>query len=268
MERKRNRKYLSAAGAFSCFLLVATGTVARAVEIKFLCPGALSAVMGELVPQFERSSGHKVTTVFGPAGQLFRRVQQGDAADVVIASQQQIEDLQKQGRVTAGSRVEFARVAFGIGVPKGTRKPDISSVDAVKRSLITAKSIVYPDPALGGPVSIYAESLIQRLGLAEVLKSKTKGVSTSAPSPEAIARGEFEIVFGQVNQQWTGQGLDFVGPMPLAIAGYINFAGGLVASSEQTNPAGGLIQFISSPAAKAVMKAKGFEPLELRGSRP
>ena len=132
---------------------ITAGSTARAAEIKLLCAVALQPAMVALIPDFEKSSGHKVTIAYGTAGGVADRVQKGEATDMVISSVPLIDQLQSQGKVLAGSRVIIAKVGVGVFVRKGAAKPDLSSADAFKRSMLAARSIAYPDPAGGGAVA-------------------------------------------------------------------------------------------------------------------
>ena len=135
------------------------GSTARAAEIKLLCAVALNPAIDALIPDFEKSSRHKVTVAYGTAGAVADRVQKGEVADIVINSVPMIDRLQAQGKVVAGSRVIIAKVGVGVFVRKGAVKPDISSADAFKRSMLAARSIAYPDPAGGGASGVYVASL-------------------------------------------------------------------------------------------------------------
>ncbi len=216
--------------------------------------------MIELIPKFEQSSGHKVTFDYGTVGGMTDRLQKGEAADVAIVSGPQIDVLEKQGKVAAGSRVNLAKVGIGVFVRKGAPKPDISSVEAFKRTLLAAKSIGYNDPAAGAPVSIYLIGALERLGIAAEMKPKTKVFQRRADRFEAVARGDVEIGFNQISEIVAAPGVELVGPLPAAIQNYTLFAAGIVVDSKQQDAGKALIQFISSPAAAAVMKTKGFEP--------
>ena len=145
---------------------VTAGTTARGAEIRLLCAVALQPAMVALIPDFEKSSGHKVTIAYGTAGAVANRVQKGEAADIVINAGPLIDQLQAQGKVVADSRVTIAKVGIGVFVRKGAAKPDIGSADAFKRSMLAARSIAYPDPAGGGASGIYVASLLERLGIA------------------------------------------------------------------------------------------------------
>lgn len=248
-----------AAALSPLFLVVIGVSVVNGADIKVLSAAALEPPLNELLPQFERSSGHKVTIDYGTGGALMTRLQKGEAADVAILTRQQNEDLQKQGKIVVGSRVDIGKVGVGVGVRKGAPKPDISSVDAFKRSLLTAKSITYGDPAHGGASDIYIVQLFDRLGIAAEIKSKTKIFPIIELTMEAVARGEIEIVFRQASVIIAAPDLDFVGPLPAAIQTYTLFAAGIVAGSKQPDVGKALIDFLSSPASVAVLKAKGFE---------
>ncbi len=232
--------------------------VAKAAEIKILCAVALEPAMVALLPDFEKASGHKVTIAYGPAGAVVNRVQKDEAADIVISAAPLIDQLQAQGKVVAGSRVSFAKVGVGVFVRKGAAKPDISSADAFKRSLLAAKSIAYVDPAGGGASGIYVASLLERLGIAMEMKPKTTLFPPGKGLYAGVAAGEADIGFNQISEILT-QPVEFAGPLPSAIQNYTQFVPGIVTGSSQTDAARALITFLSSPAAQTVLKAKGFE---------
>ena len=156
---------------------ITAGSPARAAEIKLLCAVALHPAIDVLIPDFEKSSGHKVTVAYGNAGAIADRFQKGEAADLVISSVPMIDQLQAQGKVVAGSRVIIAKVGVSAFVREGAAKPDISSADAFKRSMLAARSITYPDPAGGGASGIYVASLLERLGIAAEMKPKTQAIN-------------------------------------------------------------------------------------------
>src|SRR5215216_3934525 len=237
---------------------ITAGTIARAAEIRLLCAVALHPAIDALIPDFEKSSGHKVTVAYGTAGAVVDRVQKGEAADIVTSSVAMIERLQAQGKVVAGDRVIIAKVGVGAFVRKGAAKPDISSADAFKRSMLAASSIAYPDPAGRGASGIYVASLLERLGIATEMKPKTK-LSTLETLYASIASGEVQIGFNQVSEILAQPTVELAGPLPPAIQNYTEFIAGIVTGSSQTDAARALVTFLYSPAAKTVLKAKGFE---------
>ena len=247
------------AAAISCLSLIASANVAPAAEIKVLSGSAVQPVMNELIPKFEQSSGHKVRFDYGTVGGMTDRIQKGEAADVGIVSGPQIALLEKQGKIAAGSRVDLAKTGVGIFVRKGASKPDIRSVEAFKRTMLAAKSIGYNDPAAGAPVSLYLLGVFERLGIAAEMKPKTTAFKQRSERFEAVARGDVEIGFNQISEIVAVPSVEFAGPLPPVIQNYTLLSAGIVVGSKQPEAAKALIQFISSPAAIAAMKAKGFE---------
>jgi molybdate transport system substrate-binding protein len=237
---------------------ISAGTVARAAEIKLLCAVALHPAIDVLIPDFEKSSGHKVTVAYGTAGAIADRFLKGEAADLLINAAPLMDRLRAQGKVLAGDRVIVAKVGVGVFVRKGAVKPDISSADAFKRSMLAAKSIIYPDPAGGGASGIYVASLLERLGIAAEMKPKTK-LSTLGALYASVASGEVEIGFNQVSEILAQPTVELVGPLSSVIQNYTQFVPGIVTGSNQADAATALVTFLSSPAAKTVLKAKGFE---------
>ena len=169
-----------------------------------------------------------------------------------------IDRLQAQGKVVVGDRVIIAKVGVGAFVRKGAAKPDISSVEAFKRAMLVATSIAYPDPAGGGASGIYVASLLERLGIAAEMKSKTK-LSTLGTLYASVASGDVEIGFNQISEVLAQPTVEFAGPLPSEIQNYTQFAPGIVTGSNQTEAVGALVTFLTSPAAQTVLKAKGFE---------
>jgi len=237
-----------------------SGGVASAAEIKCLCPVGMKAVIDDLVPQFERSSGHKVTIEYATAGVIVDRIRKGDSADVTIVTARQNEDLQKQGKIIADSRADVARVGVGVFVRAGSQKPDIRSVEDFKRSLLAANSISYSDPARGGISGIHMASVVERLGIAADMKPKTKVFLNSQVALEALAKGDAEIGFGLTSDTTATSGVDLVGPLPADVQSFTLYAAGIIAGSKQTEAGRALISYFSTPAGQAVLKAKGFEP--------
>jgi molybdate transport system substrate-binding protein len=227
--------------------------------LKVLSGSGVQPVMNEIIPQFERTSGHKVSFVYGTVGEMADRVQKGEIADMVISSAPQIDSLEKLGKVVSGSRTDLAKTGVGLFVRKGASKPDIGSVEAFKRTMLSARSIGWNDPAAGTPVSIYMLGAFERLGIAAEMKAKTTAFKQRSERFEAVARGDVEIGFNQISEILAASGIELLGPLPAAIQHYTLFTAGIVASGENQEAAKALLAFIASPAARAVMRAKGFE---------
>jgi molybdate transport system substrate-binding protein len=236
---------------------------ANAAEIKVLSAGSLKLALNQLLPGFQKSSGDTVTIDYGTAGAIAGRIQKGEPADVTIVSRSQLETLESQGKVAQGSRVNIAGVGVGVAIRKGAPKPDISSVEAFKRALISAKSIGYVNPALGSSSGIYVAAMLERLGIAQDLKSKIKLVTVAGDIDgvfQGVANGEIEMQIGQISEIAISPGVELAGPLPSEIQNLTLLAAGIVAASKAPEPAHAFIKFIASPAAAAVLKANGFQP--------
>lgn len=236
---------------------------ANAAEIKVLSAGSLKLALNQLPPDFQKSSGDTVTIDYGTAGAIAGRIQKGEPADVTIVSRSQLEMLESQGKVAQGSRVNIAGVGIGVAIRKGAPKPDISSVEAFKRTLMSARTIGYVNPALGSSSGIYVAGMLERLGVAQDLKSKIKLVTVEADIDgvfQGVASGEIEIQIGQISEIAISPGVELAGPLPSEIQNLTLLAAGIVAASKAREPANAFIKFIASPAAAVVLKANGFQP--------
>jgi len=244
--------------AASAFIAAAAPDVAVAADIKVLAGSGVQPAMAEIIPQFEASSGHRVTFDYGTVGGMAQRVQNGESADVLIATASEIDALEKEGTVVTGRR-DLGKTGVGIFVRKSAPRPDISSVEAFERAMLQATSIGWNDPAAGAPVSLYMIGLFERLGIADQMRAKTTTFTERTERFAAVARGAVQIGFNQISEILSAQGVDLAGPLPAAIQHYTVFSAGIVASSGHKDAARALIEFISSPAAQAILKAKGFD---------
>jgi molybdate transport system substrate-binding protein len=257
--------------AIAAFVLLAAMPVAgraHAADLKVLSSGSLKLALGPLLSDFEKSSGNTVTVTYGPAGAITNLVKKGDAADVVpdvvIVSMSQLEGLESQGKVAPGSRVIVAGSALGVAVRKGAPKPDIASVEAFKRTLLATRAIGYRDPATGSLSGTYTANLLERLGIAQELKPKTRLDRSDGDAPEnvfqALAKGDIDIQIGQISEIVIAPGIDLAGPLPAEIQNVSWLAAGIVTASPAPDAARALIRSISSPAAAAAFTAGGFQP--------
>src|SRR5215213_6325528 len=241
-------------------VLLATTTLfpAHSADIALLGPVSFRALLPDLLAQFEKSSGHKVAAGYAPLGVITERVMKGEPNDVAIVSPTQNEQLQQQGKLLANSRVEIARVGFIVFVKKGAPKPDLQSPEALKRALLGAKSIALGDPARGGGAGVYAVGLMQRLGLTEEIKAKTRLLPSGTEIAEAVAKGESEIGIGVASDGAIVPGLDSI-PLPAEVQNYSLYVAGINSGSKQADAANALITFLTSPAVKQAFSANGFE---------
>src|SRR6266404_5586342 len=184
--------------------------MAHAADIKVLSTQAIEEAYRELVPQFEKASGHKVATTFTGTLGAMKRLADGETYDLLIMSSSSIDELIKSGKIVPGSRVDFAKSGVGVAVRKGAPKPDISSTQALKKTLLAAKSIGYST----GPSGNYVIGLFQRMGIADEIKPKLRQTPTGVFVASIIASGEAEIGFQQVSELIAAPGIDYVGPLP------------------------------------------------------
>ena len=245
----------------SRLIIAATGTLllsslADAAELKVLSTQATEEAYRELVPQFEKDTGHKVTTVFTGTLGVMKRLSEGEAYDLLIMSRQSIDELAQTGKVVAGSRTDIAKSGVGAAVGKGKPKPDISTVDALKKTLLAAKSIGYST----GPSGIYVVSMFQKMGIADEVKTKLKQTPTGVFVGSIIASGEAEIGFQQVSELSFFPGIDYVGPIPAEVQLITIFSAGIPAGTKQADAAKALVSFITAPAAAAIFKKHALDP--------
>jgi molybdate transport system substrate-binding protein len=241
---------------------------ASAAEVKVMISGGLTAAYKALIPEYERASGNTVVTAYGPSmgttqNAIPVRLERGEPADVLIMVGYALGDLVKQGKVTADSRVDLVRSPIGIAVHAGAPKPDISSVDALTRTLKAAKSVAYSDSASGVYVST---ELFSRLGIAEEMKGKAKMIPAT-PVGEIVAQGDAEIGFQQISELMPVKGIDIVGQLPPEVQKITIFSAGLSTTSKEPDAAKSLIKFLASPQAAPVLLKAGLEPIQ-GGGKP
>ena len=233
-----------------------------AAEINVVTSGAFTAAYMELIPIYERETHNKVVTGFGPSmgttvNAIPVRLGRGESIDVVIMAAPALDQLIKDGKVRKGSRVELVRSLIGMAVKAGAPKPDISTVDALKRTLLTAKSIAYSDSASG----VYlATELFPRLGIWDQIKSKSRKIEAD-PVGGVVASGEVEIGFQQISELLPVRGIDYVGPLPAGAQRETIFAAGIVAGAQAADAARALIAFLTSPAAASTIRKTGLDPV-------
>jgi molybdate transport system substrate-binding protein len=242
--------------AVMVFAALVVGGAAGAAEIRVLSTQATEQSYRELIPQFEKVTGHKVTTLFTGTLDADKRLAAGEGYDLLIMAKDSIEQHTRSGKVVQGSRVDLARSGVGVGVKAGARKPDISSVDALKRTLANAKSIGYSS----GPSGVYIVQMFERLGMMDQLKPKLKQTASGVFVGSIIASGEVEIGFQQVSELSQFEGVDYVGPLPAPVQNYTVFSSGILAGAREAEAARALVRFITSPQAGVVYRRRGMEP--------
>jgi molybdate transport system substrate-binding protein len=230
---------------------------ANAAEIKVVASNGVKAALEALAPLFERSSEHKLKMTFGTAVPLKREIDGGETFDVVILTPPLVQDLVKSGKVVAGSPASVAKAGVGVGIRAGAPKPDISTVESFKRTLLNAKSIIYSKEGQSGA---HMAGLVVRLGLAEQLKAKTILETRAGQSIHEVAAGRAEIGFSLVSEVLAVAGAALAGPLPEEAQSYTVLTAGIGTGAKDAAAAKSLIDFLKSPAALPALKASGMEP--------
>jgi molybdate transport system substrate-binding protein len=231
---------------------------ASAAEIKVLTTGAFRSVVVALVPEFEKATGHKVVVDNGTVGQLQKRVDGGETFDVLVLSPKGIEDYIKGGKIAAGSNARLAKVGVGVMVKDGAPKPDVSTVDAFKQTLLKAKTVGYIDPASGGSSGIYVSGLLDKLGIADQVKPKAK-LKQGGHVSDLVKSGEAEVGIHQMSEIVGQAGVTLVGPLPAEIQNYTVYVVGLSTAAKEAEAAKAFIKVLTGPSAAGVLKSKGME---------
>lgn len=236
---------------------VLSARAASATEIKIFSSLAFSEAWSHLKPQFE-ARGHKLTLVLEPSGMISKRVEEGEVGDVILATSTSIDSLIKDRKVVDGSSMPIARSGVGISVRKGAPKPDISTPEALKQALLSAKAVAYSDPAGGGASGIHFAKVLQQLGIAHQVNAKAK-LGRGVPNGESVAKGEAELAVQQIPELISVAGTELVGPLPRELQSITTFSAAVLVTSKDRKAASSLIEFLASPQTATVLKAVGFE---------
>jgi molybdate transport system substrate-binding protein len=229
-------------------------------ELAILSTIGVRSAAEALFQQFERESGHKLAVGWGTAPMLVKRIEGGETADAVVLSRAGIETLKQQGRLIPGSDVTLAGSGVGIAVKAGAPKPDISTPEALKAALLAAKSIAYSEPSAGGASGVYFAQLLERMGIAEAIKPKTKYPPAGGFSAALLLTGEAELAVQQKPELMHVQGAEIVGLLPGDLNLVTMFAAGIMGGSGNANTAAELLNMLRTPQSKAAFAAKGLDP--------
>jgi molybdate transport system substrate-binding protein len=224
-------------------------------EIKVLSSIATREAYHELVPQFERASGHQVATTWAGTVDIMKRMAAGEVHDLIVISSVELEELIKQGKVASGSRVDIAKSGIGVAVRAGAPRPDVGSAEALKRALLAAKTVGYTS----GPSGVYMANLIERMAIAAEIRPKHRGVPSGGTIGTIIASGDCEIGFQQISELVHIKGIDYVGPLPPDVQRVTIFATGIPAGAPNPDGARALVKFLTTPASAAVIRKHGLE---------
>lgn len=229
--------------------------MASPVEIKVLSSIATREAYLQLVPQFERTTGHKVATTWAGTTDIMKRMAAGERYDLVMISSAELDELIRQGKIVAGSRVDIAKSGIGVAVRAGAPRPDISSGETLKQALLAAKTVGYTS----GPSGVYMASLIERMGIAAEVKPKHRGVPSGGTVGTIVASGEAEIGFQQVSELVHIPGIDFIGPLPPDVQHITVFSSGIHVGATNPDAAKALVTFLTAPPAHSAIKAAGLD---------
>jgi molybdate transport system substrate-binding protein len=225
--------------------------------IKVLSTHAVFEVMGELAPAFERASGHNLSFAYDPASAIKRQIEGGATFDVAIVTKPVLDDLADQGKILPDTCIDVGRCGLGVSVRQGARKPDIATVEAFKRALLAAKSVVRSKDGTSGA---YFEKLLDRLGIAEAMRGKIV-LGPSGRVAVLVAKGEVEMAVQQISELLPVTGTQFVGPFPPDLQLYTVFSAGVATACKEQEAAKAFVKFITAPSAVPLFKAKGLEPV-------
>jgi molybdate transport system substrate-binding protein len=249
MPVRRAVSLILVSGAFALL----SQTAASAAELKIFASRAVATVLEKIGPQFEKSTSNKLKVIVGLSGVFVARVNADEAFDVIAVPPPVLDILIKRGKVIADSKTLLLRSANGVLVRAGAPKPDVSTVEAFKRTLLAAKSVTYL-PVPGVP------QLLERLGIKDAVAAKAT-IPKSDSSAEMVAKGEVELAIVAITQGYTVPGVAIAGPLPAEIQYYTAFGGAVSAKSQAPEAARALLKFLKSPTAIPVIKEQGMEPI-------
>lgn len=225
--------------------------------LKVLTSNSQRGVLAALAPELERTSGLKLSISYDPAKVMLRRIAAGESADVAILGQAAIDALAEQGKIDGESRRTLARCGVGLAVRAGAPKPDIGSVEALKRALLDAKSIIYTSEGASG---MHFSGVIERLGIAPEIKAKAHR-QTGGLVAERVASGEVELGVQQIPELLAVRGVELVGPLPQQMQSISIITAGIFKASKHREAAQALLDFLATPAAMRVFRTQGIEPV-------
>lgn len=236
-------------------------------KVKVLCAVGMRQVMVDLGPRFEHATGHIVAITVSSTGQIAQRVASGEQVDVVMINRSFIESLEEEGRVIAGSVAHIARSVAAVAVRKGEVKPDISSPEAFKRMLLSAQSVARPPPCVGGSSAYHIVKVLERLGITDEVNSKSIMVAAghagqvAESAGDALAKGMADVALHQLQELMAVPGIEIVGPFPGELQGDFTFSAAIGTNANAIEAGKALIEFLRTPDAMRVIRAKGMEPV-------
>ncbi|MGA2712879.1 MAG: substrate-binding domain-containing protein [Bryobacteraceae bacterium] len=245
-----------AAGSLACVSLLAQSTPTQASTLHVFASNGMRAVVEQLQPECQRTIGHPLAIEYGSTAGLMKKIESGAPFDVAILTSDAIATLVKENKLDAGTRADLARSGIGVGIRKGSPKPNIATAEAFKQTLLAAKSITY---ARDGASAVYLVKIYDRLGITNEVNSKLILTDGSGPATAKVAAGEATLVLTLISEIMPEPGDEVVGPLPAELQSYINFAIGAGSKTSNAEAARALIALLKGPTAAPVYKAKGME---------
>jgi molybdate transport system substrate-binding protein len=252
-------KNIGRLAAIAVFLFAQAGPVSAA-EIKVFATVGVKSVLEEIIPKFEKATGNKVAITWSTAALLMKRVQSGEQADALILIKGNIETLQKEGKIMPGTDVIFTKSIFAVGIKAGAPKPDISTPEAFEKALLASKAVSYTNPASGGASGVYTAKQIEKMGITEQMKDKTKHPPSGGLSASLLVDGQADIAINSKPELLSVPDVEVVGPLPGDMAFTVIYDAGVQTGAAQADAAKALVKYLVTPEAQAVLKAKGFDP--------
>ena len=240
-------------------IFVAQATFACAAEIKVYATIGVKGSLEDLTAKFEKTSGHRVSITWGTGAGLAKRIQAGEQADLLVLTRQGLDTLSKDGKIAVGTERNFASSAQAVGIKKGAPRPDISTPEAFKATILNAKSVAYPDPAGGGLSGVILTQIAEKMGFAEQLKSKAKFPADNFAG-KLVASGEAELAIQQKPELMAIEGVEILGPLPPEINVVTIFSAGVSKDAKESGASTELLKYLESPEAAAVFKRDGLDP--------
>jgi len=241
-------------------LVVAQAGLANAANLNVYSTIAMRGALEELVPVFQKETGNTLALTWGTAATLTQRIEAGEPADVAILTRANIDALHRDGKIAPGSDITLAQSTISVAIKSGAHKPDISTPEALKETLLKAKSIAYSNPASGGASGVHFAKLLEGMGIAEEMKGKTKYPPAGGNAASLVATGEAELAIQQKPEIMNVAGVDVAGPLPRDLNKVTIFAAGITSNGKNADAAQALLKFLQSPEAAKVFKASGFDP--------
>jgi molybdate transport system substrate-binding protein len=231
---------------------------AGAADINVVGAGAIEEPFEALTAGFSRDTGHKVHAIFGPVGGMQAKLKGGEKADVIVLSTAAMDELDKAGSLVAGSRAELGRATVGVAVKAGAPQPDISTPEAIKKMLLSARTIAYTNPAAGGTAGVYLTGLLDRLGVADEVKKKSLLQASGSATAAAVANGAAEIGITFTSELLPNKEVKVIGTMPQSIGLTVAYVAGISTGAAQAEPARALITYMTRPASRDHFKEAGL----------